>query len=194
MHEQRGFAGRGGLPEGRQVRIVEDPGGALGLRADHGAVEAGVERLLQDLGSEPARLHRDGRERYQEGQLGGGGQHVGVEEAAPVGRLLGRQVIAEHVEPAADDLLVDAMCREPLAARLGGAHPGRDRSLGLVPREGEPHAAIDRDLHRRRNPPPRCELLEQGRGNEVGMRVDDHRSPPWGGPRSWRVTRGRNEC
>jgi len=39
-----------------------------------------------------------------------------VHEAAPIGALFRRQLIAENIEPAADDLTIDALLREPFLA------------------------------------------------------------------------------
>ena len=179
MDEQRRLAPRRGLPERIEVRIVEHALGALRLGADHRAAEAGVERLLQHLGRVLAGLQRHGRKRHEKWMGFHTLEQVLVEEPAPVGAFVGRNVIAEHVEPAADDLLVDAAVGEPFAALVGVAHAGRHRPLGIVVGEGETKSAVlDRKLHRRKRMAARRDVIQECRGHVVGMRVDDHDLQP----------------
>ena len=102
-------------------------------------------------------------------------EKVLVEEATPIGALLGWNVVAEHIEPAAHHLLVDAALHEPFAPLFGVAHAGRHRPLRIVVRERKAKAAIlDRELHRGERTAARRHVVEKGGRHEMGMRVDDH--------------------
>jgi hypothetical protein len=152
----------------------------LGWVADHGAVETGVERLLEHLGGMPAGLQRHRRERHQERIGLHAREHVRVEIAAPVGALVRRDVVAEQVEPAAHHLPVNAARGEPALARIGVAHAAGHRTLGVVARECETVAAVrDGHLHRRKGSFLRGDLIQEGGWDVVRMRVNDHgtRSP-----------------
>ena len=116
MNEKRCLARGRHLPERLQIGVVEHAGSALGLGADHRAVESGFERLFENLGGMLAALHRHGGERHQRRQRLDALDEVLVVEAAPIGALLGRQFVAEAVEPAADQLMVDAVLAHPGAA------------------------------------------------------------------------------
>src|SRR5690606_40878623 len=85
------------------------------------------------------------------------------------------QLVAEHVEPAADDLPVDALRAHPLQALLGVAQPGSDRAREGAAGEAEAHAAlVALDLHRGELALTLGQGLEQRGGHEMSVDVDDH--------------------
>ena len=86
-----------------------------------------------------------------------------------------REVVAEHVEPAADHLPVDAVLGAATRGAFGVAHAGRHRPLRLVAGEGEAHGArLHGHLDGRERQPLRLQRVEQGGRHEMRMSVDDH--------------------
>src|SRR3984957_19577228 len=116
VDEDRHLLRRSRFPEWIEIGIVERAAHALGLGSDHDAFEALAERLFEHGCRELAALQRHAGERLDRRQTGNRGQHVLVDEAAPVGAFRPRQLVAEHVEPAAGQLAIDLLFREPVLA------------------------------------------------------------------------------
>jgi hypothetical protein len=174
MDEQGRLAGMGHFPERGQVGIVEHAAEALGLGADHGAVEAGIECLLQHLGGMRAALHRHGRERHQRRQRLHAREQMLVVEAAPVGALVGGQFVAETVEPAAHHLAVDILLGHPGTALLDVAQQRHDRAGHLRAGEGKAQLAfLFLGLERGEQTLLRLHVGKQSGRNEMGVGVDD---------------------
>ena len=142
-------------------------------------MEACIKRLAQHLGGELAILHGHGGERHEEGIIAHALQHVLIQEAAPVSALFGGNVVAEHIEPAANDLLVDVLVGQPFAAALGVAHALGDRAFRLVLREGETHGlAIHHHLDGGKLAGVVGQIFNDGGRNIMGVGVDDHWASP----------------
>src|ERR1019366_6685537 len=175
MNEKRCLARGRHLPERLQIGVVEHAGGALGLGADHRAVEALVERVLENPRGKLARLHWHGCQRDKKWNPGSRLEHMLIEKAAPFKRFIRRQVVAEHVEPTANRLFVNAAVGEPYLSPLNVAHAGRHRPFCLLSRENKTHTAVlDADFYRREETPLRCHIVEQRLRNEMSMGIDDH--------------------
>ena len=162
-------------PERFEIGIVERAALAFRLGANHGAVEAGIERLVQNLRGELAALQRNRRQRRESLELLDAFEHVLIEKARPVGALLRRQLIGEHVEPAADHLLVDFLLDEPLLAMVDVAEPSdhRPRELAAAKRQRQ-CALVLLGLDRRKQPLLRLEVVEQRLRNVMSMHIDVH--------------------
>ena len=144
-------------------------------RADHGARKTRRYRRLEHGGCARAVAKRHGRQRH-EARLGFGcrHQHV-VGEPAPAFAFGARQFIAEHVDPAAHDLLVDSLLGHPGGARgdIGQRLRHRPRRLGAGEGKGERAGVLDlphigklaRILADRRQQPGR---------HQMGVAIDDH--------------------
>ena len=70
---------------GVEIGVVEIAAIALGLGADHGAVEAVGERVFENLGGELSALQGNGGKRRKLVHGGCRGAHMLVHEAAPIG-------------------------------------------------------------------------------------------------------------
>jgi hypothetical protein len=122
-----------------------------------------------------AALHRHGRERHQGRQRLHAGEKMFVIEAAPIGSLFGRKLVAETVEPAADDLAVDRLLRHPGAPLLDIAQKRHHRSRHLGAGEGKAQLALFLPGHEGGEQAAlRLHLGEERRRHEMGMAVDDH--------------------
>ena len=176
MDHQRDFMRVARFPERIEIGIVELAELALGLGADHRAVKALAERLFEHLRRELAALQRHAGQRLQRRQRLDVLQHGLVHEAAPIGALFRRQLVAEDIEPGADELIIDARLAEPFLALVEIVQKHADRPRRRRGAEAEAHARLlVMHLHRRKHPPLRREPFEEGAGNEMTMRVDIQR-------------------
>ena len=102
-------------------------------------VKPAAMRLAQHFGRARAVLQRHGGERNEPRLALGGLRQMRVDQPRPGRALLGRQFVAEHVEPAADDLAFDASARPSISAAprmsLSGFATGR---VGLPPAKAKP--------------------------------------------------------
>src|ERR1700733_4040588 len=137
-------------------------------------MKALIERFFQRLRRKLAGLHRNGGERDEKRNLFCRLEQMTVQEPVPFQSLVRRQVIAEHIEPATDHLLVDAAVGEPFPAALDVAHSRGDRPLRLLSREGKPRAAVFGDGLDGRERALRERLVEQGLRNEVRVGINNH--------------------
>ena len=76
-----------------------------------------AENLTQHFGGAGAILQRNGGERHEARFAHRGLRQMGVDQARPPGALLGRQFIAEHIEPAANHLALDILVVHPFQTR-----------------------------------------------------------------------------
>jgi hypothetical protein len=150
------------------------------LGADHGAVKAGIERLVQHPGGMPAALHRHGRERDQRRQRLHTRQQMLVVEAAPIGALVGRKLVAEAVEPAAHHLAADILPGHPGAALLDVAQRRHDRPGHFGAGKGKAQLAVLLPgLERGEQALLRLDVGKQRRRNEMGVGIDDQVVHSW---------------
>ena len=77
-------------------------------------LEALTVRFLQNVRCAHAVLQRHGRKRNEARLLPGCRSKMRVDQPRPARAFLGGKFVAEHVEPAADDLTVDLVVIEPL--------------------------------------------------------------------------------
>ena len=104
------------FPERVELRVVEHTSQSLGQRTDHDSAKTGLKRLGQHFGRHVSVLQGHGGERRETRLAGESFAHAVVDETAPGQALLRRQLIAEAVEPAADQLMVDAVFVHPATA------------------------------------------------------------------------------
>ncbi len=174
MNEERRLVRRARLPERIEIGIVELAELTLGLGPDHHAVKTLSQRLFQHLRGEDAALQRHAGQRGERGQFLDVLQRAFVHEAAPIRALLGRQLVAENIEPASDQLAIDACLAEPFLALVEIDQKRPDRPRRREAAENEAHAGLVVDhLDRREKPALRREPFEKGSRDVVAMRVDD---------------------
>src|SRR5471030_2054119 len=116
MQEYRSLQLGGRLPERIERRIVEHASQPLRQRADHDAAETCLDRLAEHFRRHLAVLQWNGGEGGETFFLGERLAHAVVDETAPRETRVRRQFVAEAVEPAADQLMVDAVPVHPVAA------------------------------------------------------------------------------
>src|SRR5262245_46705350 len=95
-----------------------------------------------------------------------------VDEGRPAQALLGRDLVAEHVEPAAYHLALDLVVVEPLEARGDVAQRLRHRPRRLAAREAE--AALLGDADRGEARGLCADRLDQAGRHQVRVTADDH--------------------
>ena len=86
-------------------------------------------------------LQRHGGERHTRQALAAA-EHRLVRKARPIGAFLGRQFVAEHVEPAARHLAVDPLRREPGFALRHVGHAADTGRVGAPPAKPSRVAAL----------------------------------------------------
>ena len=101
------------LPERIEVGVVQSAADAARQRADHGAGKSCNHRRLQHAGCARAVAKRNGRERHEMRLRLGRGKQTIVGKPAPRLGFGAGQLIAEHIDPTADDLTVDALLGHP---------------------------------------------------------------------------------
>ena len=168
MNERAGLVGR--LPERIEVggsSVEPTPRGSVPIMAP------GKPAFIASLSTAAARApspQRHGRQRH-ETRLGFGGAPAGVVGEPRPGLALGaRQLIAEHVDPAADHLLVDALLRPSRRARAGISRQRlRHRPRRLAAGKGEARGCRrPRSAARWETSPPPCGSRPAGRAAPDG--------------------------
>ena len=101
------------MPERIEVGVVQSAADAARQRADHRAGKSRSHRCLQHAGCARAVAKRHGRERHEMRLRLGRGKQTIIGEPAPRLGFGAGQLIAEHIDPTADDLAVDALLGHP---------------------------------------------------------------------------------
>ena len=134
------------LPKWIEVGGIERRADAARQRADHGAGKARLDLVLEYRSGARAVAERHGRKRH-EMRLGlGGGEQAVVGEPCPGFGFRARQLVTEHVDPAAGDLFVDALLGHPSEARRNVGQRLRHRPRRLAADESQGEAAVGLDL------------------------------------------------
>jgi len=175
VHDRAGRIGRG--PERIEVGIVEHRSDAARQRADHDAGKPRIDRGLQHGGGARAVLQRHGGERNETWLGFGRGEQRVVDEPAPGFAFGGGKLVAEHVDPAADHLAIDALAVHPgePSRKVGERLRYRARRLAVRERKGEASAVLDQ-AQRGKSILRLGDGGQQVRRHQMGMGIDDH---PW---------------
>jgi hypothetical protein len=113
MNVDDGASVVGGLPERREIGCIQHAADAAGERADHHAGKTSRYGRAQHFGRSGAILQGNGGQRHEARLRLGSLSQMRVDELGPGRAFRRREFVAEHVNPAADHLAVDAVLGHP---------------------------------------------------------------------------------
>src|SRR5262245_12008105 len=174
MQVDAGAERRGARPERVERRVIEVSTLPLRQRTDHHAAEAALERLAQHFGRPGAILQRNRRERRKTPLRAERFPHAIVDEPAPAQTFLRHKLIAEAIQPTADELMVDAVSIHPCAPIIQIGELRRDGTSRFGAQKLQPNALLAaKEAYARKLFDVRIEPLHEEPRHIVRVHIDD---------------------